>query len=338
MTEYKKILLVQTAFLGDAVLTTPLLRALKQTYPDADIDVMCIPETANIFKFNPHINELIVFDKRNYIKRILSIAGIIFKLKQKGYDLAVSGQISYTTSFIMLLSKIPVRLGFPRQKLMNMTIDLPKGLPIGIRYLQLMKALTNQEFSHQTELFWDKTTDEKAEHLLSTYRNSQEIVVGLAPGSIWKTKRWPAEYFSELLTLLDSKSIKVVLIGGPDEIELCKLISSNARAESLNLAGKLSILGSAAVIKKLNLLVTNDSAPLHLANAVETDVIAIFGPTVKKFGFFPFRAKDKVLEIHLACRPCGKHGGTKCPQKHFRCMKAITPDVVYKAVLNSLGL
>lgn len=338
MAEYNKILLIQTAFLGDAILTTPLIRALKLTYPDSIIDILTIPECAVIFQNNPHINHILCFNKRKLLNRIVSFFQVLNQLKLEKYDLAVSAQLSFTSSLLMYLPGIPNRLGFPRQKLLTMTIELPKGIPVVKRYLRLMSALTDVEFSYQTELFWDKATEDRAEFFLSKFCKAGDIVVGLAPGSIWHTKRWPAEYYAELLTMLDRHQIKIVLIGGNDEVGLCRLIASNSRAESLNLAGKLTMLGSAAVIKRLNLLVTNDSAPMHLANAVETDVIAIFGPTVKQFGFYPFRDKDKVLEINLTCRPCGKHGGNNCPQKHFRCMKAITPDIVLKSILESLEI
>jgi heptosyltransferase II len=335
---FNKILIIQTAFLGDAILTTPLIRALKQTFHESLIDILIIPETAIVFENNPHIHRIISFDKRNKLYRTTSFFKVLNQLQLNNYDLAVSAQLSFTSSLLMYLSGIPNRLGFPRQRLLTMTIDLPKGIPVVKRYLRLMTAITDQEFSYQTELFWDKTVEERADFVLSNFCKPPDIVVGLAPGSIWPTKRWPAEYFSELITMIARNNIKVILIGGNDEVGLCKLIANNSRAESLNLAGKLSILGSAAVIKRMDLIVTNDSAPMHLANAVETDVIAIFGPTVQKFGFYPFRSKDKVIEINLTCRPCGKHGGKICPQKHFRCMKAITPDLVLKNVLDILEL
>jgi heptosyltransferase-2 len=337
MPDYHKILLIQTAFLGDAILTTPLLWALKQTYTKAEIDVLCIPQTATIFKSNPHIHQLMVFDKRKKFNRIASTLATINELKKHKYDLAVSAQISFTTSMLMYLSGIPNRLGFPRQKLLTMTIDLPKGIPVGKRYLRLMTALTENTFSAQTELFWDNETEQQATQLLNTFCTPDNTIVGIAPGSVWKTKRWLTVYYSELIAQLDSNNIKTVLLGGPEEHELCQLIANNSHTNPLNLCGKTSITGSAAVIKRLNLLVTNDSAPMHLANAVKTDVIAIFGPTVKQFGFFPTGANDKVLEIDLACRPCGKHGSNHCPQKHSRCMTAITPDIVLKEVLKRLG-
>lgn len=336
MADYKRILLIQTAFLGDAILTTPLVRALKKTYPDAKLDVLCIPETAIVFKHNPHINRILLFDKRDKVRRVQIFLPLIWKIRAGKYDLAVSAQLHFTNSVLMFCAGIRNRLGFPRQKLITMTIDLAKGIQVVKRYLKLMTALTAQEFDYQTELFWDVQTAEKVDAEAGDYLKTHQTVVGIAPGSVWPTKRWLPGYFADLIRELDNKNVKTVLIGGKEDYQLCREIAIMSQTEPLNLAGSLSLLGSAALIEKLKLVVTNDSAPLHLANAVQTDVIAIFGPTVKSFGFYPFRDNDKVIETNLPCRPCGKHGSLKCPLKHFNCMKNITPDIVLKEVLAAL--
>jgi len=335
---YKKILLIQTAFLGDAILTTPLVRALRQTFPDSMIDIMVIPETAAVFKNNPNINNIIIYNKRKLVWKWLDLFSLLINIKSNKYDLAVSAQLSMRTSLIMWMSGIPNRLGFPRQKLKTMTINLPKGLPVVKRYIKLMEALTNESFTYQTEVFWDEKTENAVNDLAGRYLKTNKHTVGIAPGSVWATKRWLPQYFSELIRLLAERNIHSVLIGGKEDYILCDEIAAESGLKPLNTAGKLTIQGSAAFIKRLNLIVTNDSAPLHLANAVQTDVVAIFGPTIRRFGFFPFRQNDKVLEIGLKCRPCGKHGGKRCPLKHFSCMKSITPDMVFKSVLETLEM
>ena len=327
-------MLIQTAFLGDAILTTPLIRALKQFYPEAKMDVLCIPETAIVFKFNPYVNRIIRFDKRKIINRLRTFIPLVKTLRAGKYDLAVSAQIHFSSSLLTLLASIPNRLGFPRQKLLTMTVDLPKGIPVVKRYLKLMTALTDRSFDYQTELFWDEKTEEQVDEAAAEYLKKYETVIGVAPGSVWKTKRWLPEYFSELINQLEQRGFGTILIGGKEDYQLCQEIAVKSKVQTLNLAGKLTLLGSAALIKRLRLIVTNDSAPLHLANAVQTDVIAIFGPTVRRFGFYPFREQDKVIEIDLPCRPCGRHGGNKCPENHFDCMEHITPDIVLTEVLS----
>jgi heptosyltransferase II len=250
--------------------------------------------------------------------------------------LSVSAHLSMTSSLLTYWAGIKHRLGLPRQKLLTITIDLPKGIHIAKRYLRLMQALSDREFSAQTELFWDDKVEDKVTKLTESYMQNKQDIVGIAPGSVWKTKRWLPEYYVQLIKDLRQHGVYTVLIGGKDDAELCNKISYLTGVEPLNMSGKLSVLGSAALIKRLKLLITNDSAPMHIANAVQTDVIAIFGPTVRRFGFFPYRAGDIILETDLDCRPCGKHGGQKCPQKHFRCMKDISPELVLNAVLHKL--
>ena len=155
----------------------------------------------------------------------------------------------------------------------------------------------------------------------------------MAPGSVWETKKWPERYFKELLQ--KSSDYSIYLIGGADDFNLCqRLINESNHPNMINCAGKISILESCALIKEMNLVLCNDSAPLHMANAVKTDVFAFFGPTVKKFGCYPYRKNDKILEIDLDCRPCAKHGGNKCPLNHHNCMQEMKPDYVINEIEN----
>ena len=329
----KRILIIQTAFLGDAILCTSFVKATKELYPDSKIDILIIPQAVEIFENNPHINKIIIFPKRTLLMKLNSFFKLIKQMKTEQYDVVVSLKLSLTISFLMYLSGIPIRLGYPRQKLLTHTVTLPKKIPVYRRSLLLLKVISDREFIPKTEIFWTKEIDEQVCKYIKDYQEPGYNVIAIAPASIWQTKRWLPEYYSELISMLYQNYIQAVLIGGPDDRNLCQQIIQQANTPALNLAGYLSLKGSAALISKLPLLVTNDSAPLHLANAVETDVIAIFGPTVRDFGFYPFRPRDIVLEVPLPCRPCGKHGGNKCPQKHFKCMKDIKPELVKDAVM-----
>jgi heptosyltransferase-2 len=155
-------------------------------------------------------------------------------------------------------------------------------------------------------------------------------MIALAPGSVWRTKRWPRERYEELGRLLVSDGFSLVLIGGPEDRELCASISEGVSEErTINAAGRLSLLQSAELIRRCRVIVSNDSAPMHLAGAVQTPVVAMFGPTVPEFGFAPKGDRDVVLGIsNLSCRPCSIHGGEKCPIRTFDCMVRLTADVV----------
>jgi heptosyltransferase-2 len=333
---YNRIVVIQTAFLGDVIMSTPLIRALREVFSSAEIDVLTIPETSIIFKECPYITNVLVFNKRKSWRKIVFFLELVFALRNRNYDLAISIQSSLTSSFLMLLGRIPIRVGFARQKLVTIPVTHERGLHVRERYIYLMKPFSEKKFDLQTEIFWSNNEEQKARKIVQQYRDDNEFLVGVAPGSVWNTKRWLKEYFATLLGLLEQDNIKIILIGGGEDRLLCEEIIEKSNSNALNLAGDLSVLESAAVIQKLDLMITNDSAPLHIANAVKTDVIAFFGPTVRRFGCYPYQSKDKMLEIDLYCRPCSKHGSKKCPEKHFRCMREIKPEMVFEVIISHL--
>jgi len=330
---FKKIMVIQTAFLGDAILTTPLLRELKKLFPKAEIDVLCIPQTKAIFETNPNVRRILLFDKRKMARKIISIPVVISKIRKEKYDLGISIQSSMTSSAFMALGGIKNRLGFSRQKFLTMSVPHTKGLHKIQKILRLLEPFTDYtKINMQTEIFYTNSELKKVAKLFSKDENKKYL--GIAPGSIWFTKKWPKEYFIKLVELLKEKNIGICLIGGNEDVDLCEEIKNDG--EALNFAGKLNIRESAALISKMDLMLTNDSAPLHLANAVKTDVYAFFGPTVKRLGFYPYRKNDKIIEIDLDCRPCGRHGGNKCPQNHHNCLKKISPEYVFDLIIQKL--
>ncbi len=340
-----KILVVQTAFIGDAIMATPIFRALHELYPDAKIHALTIPQSAIVFKYNPFVEKIIKFDKKSGIfKKIISIFRLIHLLRREKYDIAISVQHSLTSALLMLLAGIERRIGNARQKYLTDRVQIPKGLHIRQRVLALLTPLSQSTFSDETEVFLSTVENQKAEEIIAKFSNEDNTVnkknkIAIAPGSVWATKRWLPEYFSDLIKLLDEKNIDIYVIGSPQEKEFCQKIIDNSGAERVvNLAGELNLLESAALIKKMDLLLSNDSSPLHLANGVGTDVFAFFGPTVKRFGCYPYRPNDKMLEVDLDCRPCSKHGTETCPLGHHNCMKLISPERVAELIFQKFNL
>ncbi len=325
----QRIVILQTAYLGDVILTTPLIRAVKQLFPKAELDVVVIPQTAGALANNPYINQIILFDKRK--NKWPAFTDVLNILQARRYDLAISAHRSLTSGLLLKWAKIPMRVGFntmPIRFFLTHKVALPDdGLTIE-KYLKLLSVFSDQTFSIQTELFPSETDEQKAKELL-TKRNPNLPTLALAPGSVWPTKRWPAHYYAQLAAVL-KKRFNLIFIGSKDEASLCaQIIEQSGATQAINLAGRLTILQSAAVIAQCDLLVCNDSGALHMANAMQTDVFAFFGPTVRAFGFFPFRPQDRVFEVpDLYCRPCGKHGHKECPEGHFRCMLEIKPEMV----------
>ncbi len=330
---FNRILLVQTAFLGDTILVTPLIRAVRSLFPDSQIDILVIPQTAGVLQNNPHLNKIILFDKRRDKKS--AFTHTLKRLKNEHYDLAITAHSSFTTGLLLKLAAIPQRIGFDRNPIrffLTQTVPVPSTGHTIEKNLALLKPFSHRKFPIQTEIFPSHKEKYLAQNLLQRL-NADRPKIAIAPGSVWPTKRWPKNYYAELIKNIKNE-FSLIFIGSQAERELCTWIIEQAGAQAaMNLAGELSLLQSAAVIERCDLMLCNDSGALHLANAMQTDVFAFFGPTVKKFGFYPFRPNDFVFEIpHLSCRPCGKHGSQTCPQKHFRCMLEIIPSTVEQKI------
>lgn len=339
MANIKKILVVQTAFIGDLVMSTPIFPALKKIFPNSQIDVLVIPAAAIILKHNPYINKILTFDKKiNPFRKLKEFIRLIYEIRMMKYDIGIALQYSYTTSSLMLGGGIKTRIGNKRFWSATHRVEVPKGLHIRQRVLEYLKPLSNMKFSDDTEIFLsNQELEYAAETTKIAHKNNQKIIT-IAPGSVRFTKMWHTEKYEKLTRKLAENGYKVYLIGSKKELPLCDFIQNNINNNNVeNYCGKLNLLGSAALIKMSDLLVCNDSAPLHLGNAVNTPVYAIFGPTVKSFGCYPYRPNDKMIEVDLDCRPCSHSGGKRCPLGHHNCMNLINEDYVYNLIVNSFN-
>jgi heptosyltransferase-2 len=332
----KKILVVQTAFIGDVILITPLLSAIKQLCPEALIDVMVIPQASNVLENNPSINSIIVFDKRS--NKLKSFLNNLTLLKKNKYDVAITPHSSVTTALLLVLSRIKIRIGFRRyfaQKFLTHRVPHIKNKLKIEKNLHLLSVLTDKQFSVQTEMYPTIEMQHKADSILSEMKKKSFKIVAVAPGSNWFTKRWPLEYYKELVNELSEANYGIVFIGSSQERELCESIKPIKNA--INMAGSLSLLESSALIDKCDLMVCNDSGAMHLANSMKTDVFVFFGPTVERIGYFPIGKNDKVFQIEMDCRPCSSHGTESCPLGHHNCMRKITSDEVLENIYRKFG-
>lgn len=337
-----KVLVIQTAFLGDVILSLPLVQVIKQQIKDCTIDFLCIPKTMEILNNNPYVENIILYDKYGEGKGIQGLSKITDEVKKNKYDVVISVQrflrstliakrsgakktISYDKSVFSFLYTDKVK--YQKKHEILRVLDLLE--PLGIKNLPLLKP----------ELF---PSDEDKDEVVKIYKglgvsNAKDLIC-IAPGSVWFTKRFPKEKFVSFLNMMDSDKVKVALIGGKDDEKLCNYIIRNTTNNDVySFAGKLTILQSAELIKNSALLMTNDSAPLHIGNAVGTKVIAIFGSTTKDFGFYPIGESDKIYEISgLKCRPCSNHGKQVCPIHTFDCMNSIPEKKIYEEVRRTL--
>ncbi len=327
----KKVLIIQTAFLGDVILTLPILQVLKEKNPDWQIDFLCIPSTAVLFKHNPLVNKLIIYNKRGGD----SFSGIKKEIKGR-YDIVISPHRSARSGLLAYFSKAKKRITFDKTSFNFLYTDKVKyvqGIHEIQRNLKLLKPLGIDENNIiKPELFLDIDERSRITNLFTDEKiNPVDDLIALAPGSVWFTKKYPKEKFAELLRLLINTNSKIFLIGGEADTKLGEFLISNSQNKNIiNTIGKLNVLESAELVKRCRVLLTNDSAPLHIANSVGTKVLSLFGATVPVFGFFPYGKDDVILETKgLVCRPCSIHGGKSCPIGTFICMHNIKEQTVY---------
>jgi heptosyltransferase-2 len=342
MSDAFRVLVIQTAFIGDVILTLPMIQALKRHKPEAMIDFLTIPRSAPVLTNHPAINTIILYDKKGKDRGLFSLIsqGLVLR---KTYDIALVPHRSIRSAMLALLAGIPKRIGFDTSDgrlLFTHQIKYRFDDHEIERNLSLLTPLQIEEGDIVLpDIYPSKSDQIKAEHITTQIHPPLNKIVAFAPGSIWATKRWTKEGFSSLASMLIEAGVGVILLGGSEDRGLCEEIRlSSASSSILSTAGELSLTESAALLGTCSLLITNDSAPLHLGVAMRTPVIAIFGATVPEFGFSPVGLFDSVIEIDgLECRPCGIHGGDSCPIGTFVCMKNIPAELVFQKVQETLA-
>ncbi len=318
---YQKILIVRLSSLGDILLTTPLIRSLKNSKPEIEIDFLLREEYREVLINNPYISKLLTL-KRKY--PTLKTKAMI---SENGYDLVIDLQNNFRSENLTTGLNCPKvkfkKLSWQKFLLVKIKINkLSESPPIPVRYASAIEHLKLDD--HGLDLI---TNLEPSESLLNLIN-----LIGFCPGSKHFTKMWPKEYYIELGKKLIENNYNVVLFGGKDDKVVCEEISSSL-SKSINLCNDNIILQTAADMKLCKTIICNDSGLMHTACAVKVPVIAIFGSTVKEFGFTPYGSKNLILENNsLSCRPCSHIGKSSCPKHHFKCMKEITPQFVYDSL------
>jgi len=338
-----KILIIQTAYIGDAVLTLPLVQAVKQWFPNATVDVVVIPSTVNVLENHPLIFETKVFDKHKKDSGFLGLLRTAKNLRKMCYNIALIPHRSLRSSLLALVAQIPKRIGFSTSSgkfwLTNI-VECEKNIHEIERNLLLLEPLG---FSTKEKILPNLFPSERDKKTVSDFFIQQNIpaertIIAIAPGSVWNTKRWLKEHFISLSKKFSEKNFSIIFVGGKNDERLCAEIQRSVSEKNIfNSAGKFTLLQSSEIIHRSSVLVSNDSAPMHLAVAMRTPVVAIFGATIPEFGFAPNGEFDSIIEMKsLSCRPCGIHGGNVCPIQMFDCMKNISAEMVFDATISVL--
>jgi heptosyltransferase II len=333
-------LVIQTSFLGDVILTTPLIAELATRGP---VDVLVTPGGATALTNNPDIRSVIRYDKRGTYGAAVGMWQTIKEMRsRRPYEAAYLAQGSFRSGLIAMTTGAKQRIGFASST----------------GRLLYTRQVAYRPDRHHAERLWSLAmsdcadpptrdqirprlypSDEERHRVDSLLRQSGSIegpFVALAPGSAWGTKRWP--YYVELARRL-ADDFRIAIIGSNADLEMAEQITKVLPPGAvINGVGTLPLLASAELIGRAQAIVTNDSAPQHLASAMGTPTLTIFGPTVPEFGFGPLAERNTVAgNNHLTCRPCDRHGPERCPLGHWRCMRELTPDYVSSLLMEVLN-
>ena len=309
------------------MLTTGLLSALAERH--GPVDVVVTPAAAPLVETHPAVRRVVRYDKRGRERGPGGFLRLAKALRAEGYARSYLPHRSFRSAALAWCARIPERIGFEESVgawLYTRRVSAPREGHQAERLLALACLAPATDARVHLELTEE---DRAAAYAWLATRGIGDGFVALAPGSIWATKRWPG--FADLARLLPGR---VVVIGGTEDAAVSDSVVTAAPDRVASAAGAVPIRVSAALIERAAVLVTNDSATLHLASAVGTPVVAIFGPTVPAFGFGPRGDRVGIVERgDLTCRPCSRHGPQRCPLGHHRCMREISAPVVRDMVL-----
>ncbi|MFN4284431.1 MAG: glycosyltransferase family 9 protein [Lacibacter sp.] len=326
-----KILVIQTAFIGDAILATSVLEQLHRHMPAADLHILVRQGNEGLFEQHPYLQRVWVWKKKQH--KIWNLLQLAWQIRKAHFDVVINLHRFASSGFITAVSGAPRRIGFQKNPLScfftesyphTISSDASQSLHETGRYQLLLTSFTDTGAARPA--LYPSAADREAIRPLQG-----RPYVCMAPASVWFTKQWPVHKWVELCNAIPGE-YAIFLLGAPADRALCEHIRQTAQQSQRiqTLCGSLSLLQSAALMQEAVMNFVNDSAPLHLASATNAPVTAIFCSTVPAFGFGPLSDTHYVIETpeKLACRPCGLHGKAACPQQHFRCAESITAEAV----------
>lgn len=338
-------LVIQTAFPGDLFLSIPLLKQLRVYFPDDEIALMCRKGMKDIYLHEKLADHCFEVDKKEVSKN----KSILNDIKAQDWQRVICPHESYRSAFLVRSLKVREEaVGFKKYwnaPFFTRRVRKNYFLPDALRQLSLLAAVSPQfeqvyegagleRFNNRSDRFavtyQKECLPEWASMRLKTPMPSRDRqTVFLAPGSVWPTKRWTLDGYVDLAKALVRRGDEAVLVGSPAEAELCETIQSQV-PEARNTAGKTNLMELVDLLTTGHALVCNDSGAMHAAAVAGLPTVAIFGPTTLDLGFRPWQSRATVVQVDLNCRPCGKHGGKKCPIGTHQCMKDITAETVLK--------
>jgi heptosyltransferase-2 len=336
--QWDKVLVLQTSFIGDTVLTLPLLSEIKRRYPRAKLSFFCTPQGQGLARNCAAVDEIIVDDKRGEHRGLGGLWRQALDLRARAFSLALTPHKSLRSALILYLAHIPCRVGFCQSKgwfLFNRLVHRAADIHDIERNLSLLGAfgIAAEECGRDYALRARCSAAIPALQELEALKKGGRRLIGVNPGSVWATKRWQAQGFAQVIKLLAARDdCAVVIFGGPDDRPLAAGIKEASQSDCLNYAGKLSLRDLPQALAACDVFITNDSGPMHIAVAVGVPTVALFCATTPDLGFYPYSSNAIVLQKDLPCRPCASHGGRRCPLGTEDCIRLIRPEHVLRAV------
>jgi heptosyltransferase II len=332
-----RILLVQTAFFGDLILSTPVISGLRSCYPEAKIYVMTTAAAVALLKHDPLIDEIITFDKKGRHAGISGFIDMVKKIKSYNFDRVYALQRSYRTALLLWAARIPVRIGFSNAKLSflyHIRKIRPKTFHDVMRNLAILEG-EGEGFDDHIRLVAPPLTQVKEQ--IRDILNSSAPTINVFPGSEWKTKMWHWQEYRKLIEHYAMQGFRILVLGGAKEQPIADTVSKGIK-NVFNLTGKTTLDEMLLLVKNSKLVICNDSMALHVAAGFKIPVVAVFCATSPSFGFGPWKTPNKIVErSDLACKPCRRHGSRSCPLGTEECMRGIPAAKVISAADELLG-
>ncbi|MGH7659166.1 MAG: glycosyltransferase family 9 protein [Gemmatimonadales bacterium] len=315
-----RILLLRLSSIGDVILTTPLVRALRSRLPEAHIAFMTRREFTPLLSEHPALDEVLPFEGGTSIRELAA------RLRREKFTDILDLHGTPRTRLLRYL--VPGRWrGYrhhrlARDILIRFKRDVyPRHLPVAERYFDAARELGIEPDGGPPEFHLAPAAVENVRGFLGEHRLGRDRpLVALAPGAAHVTKRWPAARWDEFIRILVKDGFDCILLGGPDDAELAGMLAMPGGKHTVSAAGKFGLQETGAAIRESRVLVSGDTGVMHMGTATGTPVIALFGPTVEQFGFFPYRSHNLVIQQDLDCRPCTAWGTERCPLGHHRCL------------------
>lgn len=336
---YKKILIWQVNWIGDVLFTTPFIRAVRERFPDSHIACITTPQCKEILEVNPHINEVMVYDEKTIHRGFSDKVQLIYELRQKKFDLVFLLHRSLTRAIICLLSNIRQRVGYSYWKRDFLLTNKLKGDYNAQHRIEYYLSLARKAGSDTTytglEFFvTDKDRAFVDKFLKENKISSSDKIVAINPGGNWDLKRWPIANYADLCgRLVKDLGVKVIITGGEKDVDLFLKIQDVIDNKLVSFCGKSTIRQLGALFDRCDVIVSGDSGPLHIALALNKNVVALFGPTAPDITGPYGEGKYVVIQKSVGCKiPCFN---VEC--KTNKCMKAIMPLEVFEAVKGELG-